>query len=171
MEKKIIPFIQIPIPASLAVVWHHFCSSEHVTLALWFLWPGTLFGCTNDAGMEDVSRENLKKAKDLAAHTKCLCPCSQCQKSPQPKQSFKLSPQNRGEFQNALQTLLQLRGEFWNSPLHSKLCSNSGESFETLPCFRGEFPTCVKMCHNSFLSNKLSPKTLPYFQGELCTLP
>jgi len=38
-------------------------------------------------------------------------------KSPETKQSFKLSLKNRGQFQNVRWTLLWLRAQFWNSPL------------------------------------------------------
>jgi len=54
--------------------------------------------------------------------------------------------------------------------MYSKLYSVLGESFETLPCFRGEFRTQVKTCHSSVMLNKLSPKTLPYFRREFQTL-
>ena len=52
----------------------------------------------------------------------------------------------------------------------SELCSDLGASLETLPHFRGEFRTQVKMCHSSFLLNKLSPETFPCFRGKFQAL-
>jgi len=47
--------------------------------------------------------------------------------------------------------------------LCSKLCCDSRENFE--------FQTWAKMCHRFFLSNKLSPKTLPRCRGEHQSFP
>jgi len=74
--------------------------------------------------------------------------CSQCQKRLQTELSFKLSPNLGGSLE-----------------MCSNLYSNAWESFKTLPCFREEFRTWAKMGHRFFLSNELSPETLPWFRG------
>jgi len=45
--------------------------------------------------------------------------------------------------------------------MYSKLYSNLGESFKTLPWFRGEFWTQAKKCHSSFMLNDSPLKPSP----------
>jgi len=79
----------------------------------------------------------------------CLECCSWHQKSPWTEHSSRLSPESRREFQNVLQTLLWLRGEFQNSP----------------PVKGRVLNTSKKKCHNSFMLNN-SPLKLSPVSGE-----